>query len=718
MSFWRFACATTIFAANFLLPAQAEEAPSASDQRLLLIAVNSSSNPAPEEVTRLDEVTAVATRTERSVDEVPAAVSVISDDELNAEQADDLGEALENVPSVAISGGPRANAQSVVIRGIGGTRVLLSVDGARQNFDGGHRSRLLVDPALLKSVEVLRGPASGIYGSGAIGGVIAAETKDAADLLDAGENWGALLKLGYEDAASAEQQSATLFGRIGSLDLLASISHQDEADLRQGGGEILPFSALKTNNGLAKLGWFVGEAHEFSLGYKHFQRSGITPSNPSQEPDDDNPLLDRETQEGYSNLRYIYTPDAGPISNAQVTVYQNRLDVVEDRFGEPRHDELEFETRGGSAQLSLDYDWLSQRLTIGADAYVDTASATRDGQPRPQFPDAEQTTWGVFVQDELSLFERLLLTPSARYDQFESRSNTGAAQDIDASETSFGLGSLIRITGWLSLNASYGEAFRAPNLVENYASGTHFLGNEFRPNPDLSPENARNLDLGFRLKFASVLHDEDQLSFNATWFENRVEDFIETVVVTETAGPFPPPAQCLGPNPAPGCINIGPGTFIFIGGFSTSINLPEAELKGHELQANYRLGAWNLEVSKDQVRGENKSTGEPLLNIPADTLRAHLSWSKSAHRVGWRITHASAQNRVPPANEQIAGFFDPTPGYTVSDLYYRWTAQGDRFKGLSLTLGVDNISDRRYRRHLSLFNEAGRSGRASLSYRF
>lgn len=669
-------------------------------------------------VTRLGTVTSVSTRTERDIDDVAASVSVISAEELALEQASDLGEALENEPGVALSGGPRANGQSVVVRGVGGTRVLINVDGARQNFDGGHRSRLLIDPDLLKSVEVLRGPASGVYGSGAVGGVVSLTTKDAADLLRPGEVFGARLKLGYEDAADASQKSLSLFGRIGDLDLLANISNRDADDIRQGGGEELPFSALETDSGLYKASWFMGDDHEISLSHKTFARTGISPSNPSSELDGDNPLLDRDTEEAYSSAQYIYAPAQGRIAGAAITVYKNELEVVENRLENPRHDELDFETTGGSAQISFAFAPWQQRLTLGMDLYEDEGSATRDAAPRAQFPDAEQKVRGVFLQNEIQPIDRWRLIPSVRYDKFESSSNTNAAADVEASETSLGLGTLFDITDWLTLHANYGEAFRAPNLVENYAAGTHFLGNEFRPNANLRPENAANLDLGFRLNFENVFLDNDELRFKATHFKNDVEDFIETVVRVESAGPFPPPAQCPVLNPQPGCISIGPGLFVFVGGFTTSENLPEAELKGYETQAAYQTLSWLFELSYDQVRGQNKETGDPLLNIPADTLRAHLSYRQGNHHVGVRVAKVSDQDRIPPADDRVSGFFTPTDGYTTTDLYYQWAIKSGVLSGLTFIAGIDNVSDRNYRRHLSLFDEPGRSGRASLSYQF
>lgn len=75
------------------------------------------------------------------------------------------------------------NGQDVTLRGYGKNGVLTLVDGIRQGTDTGHLNSTFLDPALVKRIEVVRGPSALLYGSGALGGVIAYETVDAADLL-------------------------------------------------------------------------------------------------------------------------------------------------------------------------------------------------------------------------------------------------------------------------------------------------------------------------------------------------------------------------------------------------------------------------------------------------------------------------------------------------------------------------------------------------------
>ena len=105
---------------------------------------------ADDDTTLLDAVVVTATRTRQRAFTVSESVSRLDADQIRQMGASQLGAALAGVAGVDLFGGPRAGGQQLNIRGLSGSRVLLSVDGARQNFDGGHRSRLLVDPELLE----------------------------------------------------------------------------------------------------------------------------------------------------------------------------------------------------------------------------------------------------------------------------------------------------------------------------------------------------------------------------------------------------------------------------------------------------------------------------------------------------------------------------------------------------------------------------------------
>ncbi|MEO1315918.1 MAG: TonB-dependent receptor plug domain-containing protein, partial [Pseudomonadota bacterium] len=136
-------------------------------------------------------------RDERRLLDTPNAVSVVGEQEIIRRNPSTYEELIGDEPGVTIEGGPRAISQEPNIRGFRDQQVIVRVDGARQNFDLAHRGRFFTDPTILKQVEILRGGQSTLFGSGALGGVIFLETKDAADVVDPGELWAGEVKLGF-----------------------------------------------------------------------------------------------------------------------------------------------------------------------------------------------------------------------------------------------------------------------------------------------------------------------------------------------------------------------------------------------------------------------------------------------------------------------------------------------------------------------------------------
>lgn len=689
------------------------------------IAVAADAEPVAEDTAvELEALTIISTKTPRKLSEVTEAVSQVSREDLEHWSASSIADSIFGIPGVDLTGGPRPGGEALVIRGLSGTRVLMSVDGARQNFDGAHRSRLNVDPDLLKSVEILRGPASAIWGSDALGGVLSLTTKDAADFLKPGGTLGGRLKTGFESADGERKLGGTGFARFGDFDLIADLTTRHPSNLVQGGGVELPYSALDSQAGLAKLTRFIGDDREIGLSFQNFIQRGKTPSNPSKEIADDNPLLDRRNHQQYWSGRYAFANPEGLFTGANLTIYRSALAIVEDRVGAVRHDTLDFATTGGSVQASLNLTRFDSRITVGAESYTDTAAATRDGAPRSQFPDAKRQATGIFVQNEQTL-GRLSLIPGLRYDRFKARSNTDAARATDQDRFSPKLGLGYKLTDWFTLTGSYGEAFRAPSLLETYAQGTHFLGNEFRPNPDLRPESARNTEFGFRIGLDSLWADDDALTLRGSVFDNKVRDFIETIVVVETEGPFPPALQCAPPAPAVGCVNrnddgsANPAVpvLVHVGGYTTSENIPRARIHGADLESSYRLGALTFKAGYSRLRGENELTGAPLLSIPADTFSGSAMWTHNRWSLGARLSHALGQTRVPTDPATGLPAIPATSGYTVTDVFAQWQPARS-LAGLRLNVGVDNLADTHYRRHLNTTADAGRNLRAALDYQF
>src|SRR5690606_39026694 len=161
-------------------------------------------------------ITVSATRTPVQAIDAPATVSVITDEEIADQLATDIKDLVRFEPGVSVRRAParfgaalgttgRARNEDFTIRGIGGNRVLIQVDGIRspQGFSFGAQDAGrggYTDIGLVKRVEILRGPASALYGSDGLSGVVSFTTSDPADLIGQDGNVGGFVRTQYSSA--------------------------------------------------------------------------------------------------------------------------------------------------------------------------------------------------------------------------------------------------------------------------------------------------------------------------------------------------------------------------------------------------------------------------------------------------------------------------------------------------------------------------------------
>lgn len=633
----------------------------------------------------LDTVTVLATRTIKSTQDVPRSVDVVKADAIDEREASDGLSLLDALPNVSLTGSPRTTGEQVQIRGLSGERVLMLVDGVRQPYSKGHLGNSLIDPELIQQVEVEKGPASVLWGSGALGGVVSVTTKTAADLLRSGERVGARLTGGYQSADDGWLTGATLYGRLHErLDGLLYVGHRDKQDVRLGNGDELPYSAYDDNTLLARLGWYLSDAQSLKLMHRSARLQGEQPSNPASNVSNENPLLDRHIATDNTSLEWRFAPADGSADMlARLTRAHVRVD--EDAATLTRDDMTQVETLGLDLTNTNRFTLGGRHaLTYGVDASRDEANGTRNGADRPEFPDAVRTLAGVFVQDEIHWGEKWITSLGVRHDNYHSESRKDVAPDQTQEHTSSQFGVVWQTTPWLSLYASYAEAFRAPTLEELYATGTHFGANHFIANPDLKPEQAANKEIGLRSHWQNVLAANDKLAFNLTAFRNDVKDFIDLIVDVQ---PAPPP--------------------FYVGGTTRSENVTDARLEGFEAGLDYSVSGWFLRLSYGQTRGDNRTDDQPLADVAPARWVLDMGKTKLFEKgqLLLRTTHVSRQDRVPTG-------VDETPGYTLLGLMGSWAVTPD----IKLGLAVNNLTDRAYRSHNSVIDEVGRNISASLSW--
>jgi len=233
----------------------------------------------------LEQVTISATRQEQDVSSVPSTVTVHTREELDRNNVNSIKDLVRYEPGVSVGGtGTRAGLSGYNIRGIDGDRVLTQVDGVQVPdgfFNGPYAqtNRNYVDPEIVKRVEILRGPASVLYGSSAIGGAVSYYTLDPDDIIKPGQDVGARLKTGYSSADESWLTSGTVAGRTAEFDGLLHLSqrngHETQSHGETGGTGLDRTEAnpedVRTTNVLVKLGWDYADDARFGLTYEHYK---------------------------------------------------------------------------------------------------------------------------------------------------------------------------------------------------------------------------------------------------------------------------------------------------------------------------------------------------------------------------------------------------------------------------------------------------------------
>ncbi len=592
-----------------------------------------------------------------------------------------------------------------MIRGLSQQRVLVLVDGIRmseQRPGGNHVFSL--DPAQIERIEVVRGPASVLYGSDAIGGVMNIFTKKADE--QTGDAFRAHLEqsLSVDSATDGWKETTHLrFGK-GRFNFFAGGFNRDAENIDTPHGHLnnsfyegytwwaggnyigddwkldASYYEMRADIGIPapavfKKDYFKDETHRmFRASYQRDSISEIV----------DQFKLDFGFQRHGRHRVRRRTPPVGPpiVGDLEVNIW------------------LDIDTYTLDPQLTLDLGG-GHVVTTGVNLFYEDAGSDRtirdtaSGWVNPVFdkvpviPDSERLGAGFYVQDEISVTDRLIITPGFRYDTIESRSDGHPRHQVADSETvrdgefSGNLGVLYKLTGNVNLYGNVGRAFRAPTLLERFFDGPHDVARDIG-NPDLEPETSWNFDTGVKMQF-------ERWSGTASVFYNRIDDYI--VKQLNAAGDY------------------------------EWMNFAEVRLYGAEAGLDYQLGhGFSVFATGSHVRGRNEETGGDLPAIPPLKARYGL---RCDHAVGeedtkhhlWAElsgTSAARQKHPGPNEKDTAGWtrFDFRAGYDLGD---RW----------SLLFAVENLTDKSYHDHLSgawqlfdLYEQAGRNFKLMATFRF
>ncbi|MEO0465499.1 MAG: TonB-dependent receptor [Pseudomonadota bacterium] len=685
-----------------------------------------------EEELREDKVTVYGTSNPIPVFDYPGQVTVVSRDELDLLAPSTIADALRDVPGLDFSGGPRRTGEQPALRGLSGQNVLILLDGARQSFTSAHDGRFFVDPELVGSVEVVRGPASALYGSGAVGGVLALESVDAGDLLADDETMGGRVRLGYHSVNEEVLASVTGYTQQGGFDGLASFGIRQSSDITLGSGADLP-SDDEIETALLKGSYAFTDAFTLEGSWQRFGNTAIEPNNGQGTLGTGDSILDRTVEKDITTdtfrLGATFNPDTNDWVNLTATAYQTTSEVDEFDATIPRTTVREIETTGFSARNASRFMLgnVDTTLTVGGDWYKDeqtgvddqTADGTRGG-----VPDGESEFTGLFAQIEAVVETpagEFLIIPGVRFDEFESSSSIAPDQDNsdDAVSPRFAASFEPAGTPWLRVFGSYSEGFRAPSINELYLDGVHFpvphpvlfdpamfqfvfVNNNFIPNPDLVPEETETLEFGAGVDFADIFTSDDRLQAKLSYFETEADNLINLSV------DFAFDPTCFAQ----------PTFFPCTAGTSESSNVAQAELEGWEGELRYEADRWFATASYSSIKGTDLSDGSDLGSLTPDRLALNTGFRVPSWQATFGTRVQMADDFERRGSDGMGGFtvVEERAGYVVLDVYASW--EPSFADGLRFDVGIDNLLDHDYDRVFQGVSEPGQNIKIAASYQF
>ena len=646
-------------------------------------------------VTPLDAVTTSATRTSAVAGDAAASVSIVDKEEIERRQGQSIDDLLKDLPGVDANGVPRNTVKQITIRGLSDERVVVRLDGVRNNFSSGHRGRIFLDPDLLKQVDVVRGPGSLLFGSGALGGALNMRTIDAEDVLKPGASVGGRVKVGYQTNNSERLGSLTGASRAGGADVVANITRRESGNFHDGPGSDIPMSGDEIWSGLFKVGYDVAPGSRVGFSTIQFRDDHTIPLDANLgNITGTSSIVDRDTTQRSYAVNWAHASPTNAAIDVKANLYRNEVEIFEKGVAGSastinRRDDTELRTHGFDLQNTSRFGLFgpdSHALTYGFDGYLDQQESRRNGAPRTDYPVAEQRVFGLFVQNEIAITRWVTFTPGIRYDKAEQDPGaTSTKKSLDHYSPKASVA--VHVTPWASPYLSYAEAFRIPSLTERYVSGQHFPGNTWVPNPNLQPETSQNKEAGVNLRFSDVFVGGDRLRARGAYFVNDVSDYIQEVVTATT---------------------------------SSVTNVASARIQGAELEMRYDARTWFGAIVASALRGNNNNTGQPLTDTPADKFSSSLGYRflDVGVTLGGRAVVNAAQNRMPTGAQT-------TGGYAVWDVFASWQPTDEALRDFRFDLAVDNLFDKAYRRSnwntsapSARFYETGRNAKLAVSWRF
>lgn len=570
----------------------------------------------------VEDIVVTASGYAQNVKDAPATITVITADEIRQRSYTDITDVLINVPGVHIQGG--GVEQSIMIRGMSADYTLFLVDGRPQQDNqafglngaqAGTPINFLPPLDSIERIEVVRGPASSLYGSDAIGGVINIITKRVVNEFG-GSITSEYIRSGHgNDVTNDGFQTSLalnvpLLQDVLSFQITGAIRLQDEADFVGGGDSAAADPEFKRKNVGAKLNWRLNEANTFTFGGGHTSQERW--HNPGKS-------LAAGAAATYSETlrNNWFLTHEGRYDRFQWNSYLN-YDTSENptRVNATTGNGIGFDTLAANTQAS----WFLNRHTISVGANYrreELKDGATNGINIPGFVvptdviTMERSQYAVFAEDNWQLTDDLALLLSGRFDD----------SDTFGSHFSPKVYLVYNVTDHLSIKGGVTTGYKTPSLRSAATDfGSTSMGGVIIGDPTLKPETTINYEIGL-----SYSNRESGISGSLTVYKSEFEDkLLRTGRI------------CLQNVE---CVFNGVTYPAHQFGYTTYENVDTAELQGVEWTLDWKVRD-NLTYRHSYTFAESEQTsgtneGWPLNDIPEHMFNASLTWQASVKLNLW-----------------------------------------------------------------------------------
>ena len=615
--------------------------------------------------------------------------SVLAGQELAKQLEMSLGATLESQPGVAARSFGPAPARPV-IRGLDGDRVLILQDGQRlgdlSSQSGDHG--VPINPAAAQKIEVVRGPATLLYGANAIGGLVNVITDEIPTKPMMGTSGNLTFDLGT--AASEGGAAGDVHIGNGKLALHLGGGGRRSGDVDTPEGDVVN-SQSRNGFGNVGLSW-TGAKNYFGGSYGYDDtKYGI-------------PVIE-DGQVQLTPRRHAFSLRAGG-QGLEGAFDSYRATLAVRRY---KHDELEGDVVGTAFKNNTEeVEVMGSHRALGRlkgslGGWVLNRAFDAVGEEALS-PAVDQQGFATFIYEEVT-WPHVTFQFGGRVDHTSYQPNGEPERTFTTGSGS--LGFLIRPAAAddrLTIAFSAARAARSPALEELFYFGEHPGNFAFEVgNPDLSPEHALGFDASLRWRTPRVTGE-------VTYFRNDVNGYLFRAPLTaeefnarlgEFAARFP----------SRDVTSSSPGDEFPIVEYVAADSVLDGVEAHSDIQVTSQIG---VELGLDYVRGTLKDNDEPLPRIPPLRFRGGLRYQRNAFQAGGDVAFVATQDRVFSTET-------PTDGYQLGRLYASYSF-GQGAVAHTFTARLENVTNELYRNHLSLIKdlapEMGRNFRLLYNVKF